>query len=389
MNTYIKKFPEDYSNEVSDIITKMSLTDGAEVNVVGSMGLRTQLYANDYDCFEKIEIQRNIDFYTHKFQKVIQRLIETPLCYIMDIKCGAIKEWQIIDDNVVIENGQVQNFNIEKSKKKLENLKNNNIISKNEFDYIIKKIKNNITIDELFELKDFCKFHIIRWNPKEVLKGSKKLIDGSTYTLKDGFLSKSMFKLDVISWVNGNHFSDFSIIYQFMVKGQAINGLPLDNESIIKSVKDDIVYYLHKKNYFKMCKRLFILAKMTNDTLLIEFLTNLFNGDLGRIYVLYGDVSTLENLVENDANIPFDKIEFEIDQFRQRLSNITFPEYFKKRTRIFDIIEHLENIESHNRPKMIKELKNMKKYLEELLSEQTKKHLENKKILPLADRFLP
>lgn len=389
MNTYIKKFPEDYSNEVSDIIKKMSLTDGADVNVVGSMGLRTQLYANDYDCFEKIEVQRNMDFYATKFQKVVERLMDTPLCYIMDIKCGAIKEWQIIDDDVVIEDGKIKNFDEDNSKRKLEYLKDKNIISNYEFNFIIRKIKNGITIDELFELKDFCKFHIVRWSPREVLKGSKKLIDGSTYTLTQGFLSKSLSKLDVISWVQGNHFSDFSIIYQFFSKGRPINGLPLDNESIIKSVKDDVVYYLHKKNYFKMCKRLFILAKMTNDTLLIEFLTNMFNGDLGRIYILYGDVATLENLVENDANIPFDKIEFEIDQFRQRLSNITFPEYFKKRTRIFDIIENLENIESHNRPKMLKELKSMKKYLEDLLSEQTKKHLESKKLLPLSERFLP
>lgn len=390
MDNTEKEFPKDYSNEVSDIIKKMSITDGADVNVVGSMGLRTQLYASDYDCFENIELQRNMDYYASKFQNVIKRLIDTPLCYVMDIKCGSIKEWQIIDDDVVIEGGEVKNFNVGNSKRKLEYLKDKNIISNYEYNYIIKKIKSDMTIEDLFDLKEYCKFHIVRWNSREVLKGSKKLIDGSTYTLKEGFLSKSLSKLDVISWVQGNHFSDFSIIYQFMSKGHPVNGLPLDNDSIIiSSIKDDILLYLHKKNYFKMCKRLFILAKMTDDTLLIEFLTDMFNGDLGRIYILYGDVVTLENLIENDANIPFDKIEFEIDQFRQRLSNITFPAYFKKRTRIFDIIEHLENIESHNRPKMLKELKNMKKYLEELLSDQTKKHLESKKLFPLAEKFLP
>jgi hypothetical protein len=389
MNTYLKKFPEDYSNDVSDIINKMSITDGKDVKVVGSMGLRTQLYANDYDCFEKIELERNIDYYVKKFQKVVERLIDTPLCYIMDIKCGAVDEWQIIDDDVIISDGEVKNFNEEQSKRKLENLLDDKIISHYEFNYIIKKIKSNMTIEDLFELKDFCKFHIVRWNSKDVLNGYKKLIDGRTYTLKDGFLSKSLSKLDVISWVSGNHFSDFSIIYQFMKRGQPINGLPLDDKSIIKSVKDDIVYYLHKKNYFKMCKRIFIIVKMTGDNLMMEFLSNIFNGDLGRIYTLYGDVMTLENLIENDAVLPFKKIEFEIEQFRQRLSNITFPEYFKKRTRIFDVIETLENIESHNRPKMLKELKSMKNYLESLLSEQTKKQLDSKKLLPLSDRFLP
>jgi hypothetical protein len=390
MNKYQKKFPEDYSNEVSDIINKMSLTDGANVNVVGSMGLRTQLYANDYDCYEKIEVHRNMEFYAKKFQEVIDRLMETPLCYIMDIKCGSIKEWQIIDDDVIIENEKVKNFDADQSKKKLKLLFDKNIISSSEFNFILKKIKKEMSINDLFELKDFCKFHIIRWKPKEVLVGYKKLIDGSMYTLIEGLQSKSVSKLDVISWVNGNHFSDFSIIYQFMLKGKPVNGvMEINSETMIKSVKDDILYYYNKNNYFKMCKRLFILAKMTNDNLLMEFLTNLFNGDLGRIYVLYGDVQTLEHLVENDSNIPFDKIEFEIEQFRHRLANITIPAYFKKRDRILDIVEHLENIESHNRPKMLKELKSMKRFLEELLSEETKKHLESKKLIPLNERFLP
>jgi hypothetical protein len=386
MNINQKEFPIEYSNEVKNIIYALSLTNGEYITVYGSNSLTRQLYASDYDCYETIELTKNIGYFVEKFQFKIKNLMNMPLVYIMNFTCGKIPEWQILDDKISIEDGKVINYNQDESKAKLKNLFDKHIITASEFHYINNKLKPTIEADELFSLKQDCSFHIIKWTPKEIIRGYTKLINGDKYTLKQGFLSKSIIKLDVIAWVNGNRFTDFSVIYQFTSRGQPINGIQLFLDT---TLKEDILSFVNDKKYFKTAKRIFALSLITKDNSVINKLTDLFNGDLGRIYNVYGDILTLINLIENEDDIPYDKIEFEIGMFRQRLANVNMPSYLKEKTRIFDVIDQLKRIDRHSRPKMLKELRTMKKYLENLLNTETEKILKKIDILPLKKKYLP
>ncbi len=381
-----KEYPEDYSNEVRKIINTISLTNGEYITVYGSNSLRNQLYASDYDCYETIELTKNIGYFVDKFQFKIKKLMEMPSVYIMGIICGKIPEWEILDPNIKIVDDKVENYNQEKSKERLKAVFDKKIITASEFHYINNKLKPTIKPDDLFSLKQDCSFHIIRWTPQDVIKGYTKLINGQKFSLKQGFLSKSIIKLDLIAWVNGNHFTDFSVIYQFTHKGQPINGIQLFLDT---TLREDILSFFNDGKYYKMAKRIFAYALLEDDKNTIKELTTLFNSDLGRIYVVYGDILTLQNLIQNENDIPYDKILFEIDQFRNRLANITIPAYLKERTRLNDVITHLHNIENHNRPKMLKELASMKKYLEKLLNDETKKYLIKIGLLPLPKKYLP
>jgi hypothetical protein len=381
-----KEFPEDYSGEVRKIINTISLTNGEYITVYGSNSLRNQLYASDYDCYETIELTKNIGYFVDKFQFKIKQLMEKPLVYITSIICGKIPEWEVLNPNIKIVGDKVENYNQEESKQKLKTLFDNKVITQSEFHFINSKLKPSIDPNDLFSLKQECSFHIVKWSPQDVIKGYTKLINGQKFSLKQGFLSKSLIKLDLIAWVNGNHFTDFSVIYQFTHKGQPINGIQLFLDT---TLREDILSYFNDGKYYKMSKRIFAYALLEDDTKTIEKLTTLFNSDLGRIYVVYGDILTLQNLIQNENDIPYDKILFEIDQFRNRLANITLPAYLKEKTRIYDVIKHLQNIENHNRPKMLKELSSMKKYLEKLLNEETKKYLMKNGLLPLPKKYLP
>ena len=48
----LKQFPQDYPRDALAILDAMSFTDGKSVMLLGSMSIRNQQYANDYDTYE-------------------------------------------------------------------------------------------------------------------------------------------------------------------------------------------------------------------------------------------------------------------------------------------------------------------------------------------------
>jgi hypothetical protein len=100
----------DFSNDVLDIIELMDLTDN--ISLVGSMNLKSMIYANDYDCFEQIKVQ-NFDIVLTKWKLNISDILHKKDVYIGDIKCGVDKKkeplrWKPKDvmNGYVLQNGQ-------------------------------------------------------------------------------------------------------------------------------------------------------------------------------------------------------------------------------------------------------------------------------------------
>lgn len=373
--TLKKAYPEGYPNDAVELLKSMSFTDGKAVNVVGSMSLRSQVYAGDYDAYEKVSFKGTktliLKRLVNKFKSIIKSIQKFPLTYVGDIKSGSVEEWRIIQNP----------YNKEKSFKKLEELYKLKIISRKEFEEGKKRfIKNPSELDLLLLEQDF-RPNIIRWKVWEVLKGYKILKDGRKFTLEEAFQTPTITKLDIMSWVQNNRFTDFSMIYEFNINGETLNPGIKDLE---KSILENI-YVLHsEKKYYKMAKRLFSLAKYKNNLDVLEILTPLFNGDLGRLYIVYSDIGTIEDLFEYENNLPYSKLEFEFDQFKGRLSNITLPDYIKKEKSIFEKIDTLVRIEKlpTNKSRILNLLGELKSDLLEILSKYTEKFLKEKKIFP-------
>lgn len=373
--TLKKSYPEGYPNDAVELLKSMSFTDGKAVNVVGSMSLRSQVYAGDYDAYEKVSFKGTktliVKRLVNKFKSIIKSIQKFPLTYIGDIKSGSVEEWRIIQ----------RPYNQEKSFKKLEELYKLKIISRKEYEEGKKRfIKNPSELDLLLLEQDF-RPNIIRWKVWEVLKGSKILKDGRKFTLEEAFQTPTITKLDIMSWVQNNRFTDFSMIYEFIINGETINPGIKDLE---KSILENI-YVLHsEKKYYKMAKRLFSLAKYKNNIDVLEILSPLFNGDLGRLYIVYSDIGTIQDLFEYENNLPYSKLEFEFDQFKGRLSNISLPDYIKKEKSIFEKIDTLVRIEKlpTNKSRILNLLGELKSDLLEILSKYTEKFLKEKKIFP-------
>jgi hypothetical protein len=373
--TATRRLPRDYGSDVVDILRKMSFTNLLHFHLMGSASLKEQHFAGDYDAYERVPI-KSIASAVQQFQHIIRSLMDTPLTYIGDIKSGEVAEWKVFGDD--------EDYNAVRIRKKLDALRGKRGITEQEYKDAVAMLVPRPTPYQVLEIRRDLRFHIVRWTAKEVLKGSKLLHDGRTYTLADAFKTPTITKLDVISWVAGNRFTDFSCIYEFVLKGKVLNRGIKDVE---QALKENILQLYHDKNYFKMAKRMFALAKFKGSYPLLTALSPLFNGDLGRLYMVYGDLGTLEYMMENYRHLPQQKIQFEIDQFKNRLGAVAIS----KSAEVSDIIEQLLHLHDYteNSAQMLRLIRQLKERLEKVLSEQSYEYLNDAKLLPPPMSFLP
>jgi len=369
-----KNYPDGYPSDALEILRKMSFTDGRAINIVGSMALRSQLYAGDYDADEHVETYGDREIalkdLAKKFKKIIQDILDTPVTYIGDIKSGSIEEWKVIGEN----------YNYEESRKKVKELHSDKIITDSEYREALSILKPRLTKLQLLQARHALRFNIIRWTPQEVLKGYKILVDGRKFTLEQAFQTPTITKLDVVAWVQNSRFTDFSIIYQFKHGGVLLNPGMRDIET---AIRENIYLLNHEGNYFKMAKRMFALAKYKGYIRQTQILSNLFNGDAGRLYHVYGDVGTLIGMAENTGSLPYARIEFEIDQFKGRLSNIGLPRYLDEEGKIFGLIDELIEMRksTYTKEHLLDLLTKLKERLYELLTFYAKKYLKEHQLI--------
>lgn len=372
--TVRKQYPDGYSHDALQVLNAMSLTDGKHLNIVGSMSLRSQIYAGDYDAYEIVRLKGDMSdtlrTLVSKFKGVIRKLQDLPYTYIGDIKSGSIESWRVLTEP----------YSYDDAQKKLKQLRADDIITEDEYYEAKKYIRPNLSRIEKLEALQAVRFHIIRWTADEVLKGYKILRDGRKFKLEDAFQTPTITKIDAVSWVQNSRFTDFSVIYEFHHNDTILNPGMKDIET---SIRENIYILRQNGNYFKMAKRMFALAKYKGYTRELRILSEMFNGDLGRLYHVYGDLGTLESLIETTRSLPFSKIEFQIDQFKSRLSNVGLPDYLKDEDAIFSTLEKMIQLrkESYTREQLLSLIHKLKESLYVLLSKNAKLYLEEHELI--------
>jgi hypothetical protein len=375
-----KIFPSAYPDDVLDIIKHLSISDMKGIAVMGSMSLRSQQYAGDYDLLDVAEghYKSNdlaIDAYVRKFQQIVKHFLHRKDCYIGDIKSGEVPEWKIVPDTF-------KEYKFAQSVKKLKELYDKSIISKQEYEDSKALLKRTPSTSSFIMMQRSIKFHIIRWTPKEVLGGAKKLPDGRTYWLKDALASPSLTKIDIIAFVQNSRFTDFSCIYILQNDGRVLN--KIDTERIEDGIEDDIAYYSNEGNWFKVAKRLFSLARITKDNIRLEKLNDILNSDLGRLYSIVSDANTILYLLENETEIPIDKIRYELDQFRQRISNVyTIKSIVRKEPYILERIMAIKELPNtpDGRKRLQEQMEKLIEFFEGVLNKKAKQELEDFKLI--------
>ena len=305
-----KSFPSNYPNDAVAILTAMSFSDGENVILLGSNSLRSQLYSADYDGQETF-LAKSVGELVKKFKEIIRRLLKMPNTFIGDIKCGAIEEWRIIPK---------AGWNASLSKGNIERLYGNKILSKGEADEALELIKAGRSKLGKLNARDKLKYHIIRWTPEQILKGKQTLRDGRVYTLEEALVAHTITKIDVISLIENNRYTDFSIIYNLVVGNKPLNPDKID---VKKSLEEAIVVLRAKGDLFKVLKRKYALAKFEHDVKKVKRLQILLNGDNGRIYQILSEIGTLIDLLERyKTTAPIGTIRYELDQVKGKMALI-------------------------------------------------------------------
>jgi hypothetical protein len=387
-----KDYPLNYSRDVLKVIDTISMTHGGDITIVGSMSLKSQQYAGDYDLIETVrgrykDTSTAVKYYVKRFQTIVKKLMNEPDLTIGDIKAGTVEEWVVIPEEAGISDGAVKGYDYRASKDKIAELHSNGILTEEEYKYANKICLENPSIEEFLIMKKELRFHLVRWTPKEVKQGVVKLRDGRQMSLEEAFTSPSIIKLDAVAWVQNNRFTDFSIIYLLTNKGIGIN--KVDTSKGKWSIKQDLLYYLLTKNYYKACKRLFSLARESKDLPLIAKLNTMLNSDLGRLYGIISDCGSLLYLLENETQLPLDKIKYELDQFRSRLGNIYSISVggegdLKKLVRADGLPKNAQG-----RKRMIELIESLQGRFEQVLSKQSLAYMQEHSLLPIAKKYLP
>lgn len=376
MNSDSKEYPTNYPADAIAILDSMSVTKGKGVELVGSMSLRSQQYAGDYDANDIIEMKMKtdkdtLDHCASLFKEAIRRTSKIANAYIGDIKCGEVAEWRVFgsDKDTRVHNGQVVGYNAETSRSKVRDLRKAQIITPTEEKEALALLPSNPTPLQLVKAKDSIKFHIVRWSVAEVLEGEKRLKDGRTYTLQDGFSSHGLTKVDVVAWVQNNRYTEFAMIYFLFNNGKALNPMKFDYED---SLKESILYYASEGMYFKVLKRMFSLAKFKDDKKQMEKLTEILNSDLGRLYHIVSDIRTLVFLLEEQSKLRMSDIKFEIDQFKGRMANIYALDPFLKKEFVF--LGYISSaLKATSSKQLLGVLKSMDKAMSDILGKASQK----------------
>ena len=370
-----KRYPDNYPSDATAILDTMSFSGGATVKLLGSMSMRSQQYAGDYDAYEVV--YRNgsetevLNELAADFKKIIKTLRATPNVYIGDIKSGCRDEWRVFGRDVGLVNGKIVGYNPMKSRAVLDKLLKLGVITEDEKLSAEELILDRPTPEQMLRARRKIKFHIVRWTTAEVLEGEKELRDGSFMTLQEAFSSPTITKMDIVGFVQNNKYTDFSMIYEFHCGKKVLNPA---FEDITKSLREDIVLYKNDNNPFKVLKRVFALAKFSGDNQTMVALTPILNSDLGRIYAILSDVGTLIQLLDDKEKVPIDKFRFEVDQFKARMANIWRLHDFMKAEHT--LLGHIGSaLKTTSRAQMLKHLEDIRDILQKSLTENTNKAL--------------
>lgn len=361
-----KKFPTNYGERVVAILEAMSF--GGDLMVLGSGALRSQQYTADYDGYEIVKRKGGRDAVLAKlakeFQAIVREVKAMKDVWIGDIKVGVREDWRVVP--------LTDGWDVGVAKSKVSKLKSDGIIGADEAKEALALLQKATTKAGRIAAREGIKFQVLRWTPREVAAGSKRLRDGSTIQLATALGTPGITKLDVIGWLGGAEgFTDFSVIYEFKTEGKVLNP---SVGNVSKSLHESLIYYIHTGNYFKALKRQFAIAKYDGDTKRIARLVPVLNSDLGRLYQIVSDIETMVALLEDHTGVDAEDVREEVDGFIARLANIyTLKGYIKDEPRILSEIRRVLKLPLS---KMTEPLSRIGSRLDGFLQKYSKPYLE-------------
>ena len=374
----VKKYPDNFSKDITDVIDALTLTHGKEPHLYGSGSFKID-YPSDYDLEQQIPLNK---FILSDIQSVIKKILKMKNTYIGDIKCGMIPDLQVVDMDL-----NQMNYNDKRPImiKKINDFYKDKIITLEEKNDALSLLKPDLKEMDIYIIKEEIKYETIRWKPNDILNGFVNY-RGYKIGFYDYLTNEGLTKIDVITWLNGMRYNEISMVYIFLKDGVPLNRKRTGSEEFIKVLIEQIPYLLFKKKYMKICKRINSIerAKTKPDEYLLYILNKLFNSSLGRLNQVLSDITTLEFLIDNIKSLSKEKFNFEIDQLKFRLGNMTNRNYLSHEDKVIKLLNILEKDTFD-----FDALESLRLEIFNLLESETLKFMKEYELYPIPKIYLP
>lgn len=332
-----RKFPQQFSPPVRKVLRAMSLGD---FHIMGTSDDHKVMYSGDYDLIETHPID------VAAFKRLVKRA--SKVGHITDIKCGEVPEWQLLTSST---------YSQARELKHLGELWKQGIVTDAEVRTAKDILKPHLSLRERLEAKKELRFGVLRWTPAEVKKGVLKF-RGRVIRLEDAMRSSGITKVDLVAWVKDKYVEVSNIILWTQGR-KPYAKVP----EATKSIREDILVLEHEGKFMKMAKRMYSVAKLKGLVQDQADLLDILNSHLGAIYTVVGDLELLNEFPEATTK---SKRREQLALMRDRMAKLFFPE--------FD--------DASDPRQLIPRLR-------EVLERETKKALEEKRLLPLSQNYLP
>lgn len=394
-----KKLATSIPKSINKAIGMISLFP-ENVSPFGSWVYKSQLYPGDIDLIETdIETGKKsdvIDFYVKGLQKIISSLSRRKNTYIGDIKAGLDEIFMINIGHLRFDkngNYDIIDYHPNEIKQKLHYLYNKELLSPEEIERLLPLVKNSPTVEDHDNLSDELReFWLLRWTPKEILKGFKILSGDRIFHLSKAIQQPTMTKIDMWYLLN-DRWIEITNVFVFFIKNrngqEELLNFANDIPNLDKALKKEIEKYAFHKKYFKpfkMVKRIWSLSRMKHYDTIIKNLTPLLQSDLGRLSQINSDIETMISMLETLKKPPLVSIRHEIDYLRYRLGNIYEIDWDEKAVDLSIIEAEKLKKTPHQR---IEILKKLKKYFSDLIGSYTIDYLKKISLYPIPSELLP
>jgi hypothetical protein len=335
-----RKFPEQFSPPLRKVLKAMSI---GTPTLMGSSDDHKVMYSGDYDLAEMVPLRRNA---VAQFRSLVKRASKVGT--ITDIKVGEVPEWQMLRSG---------RYNRKAELDHLGRLWQAKVVTDDEVRRAKSILKEHLTPVELVEAKKELRFGVLRWTPREVMEGVKKY-RGRVFRLEECFTSPGITKVDLVAWVK-DKYVEVSNIVLWTHAGKPYADLP----DLYQALGEDILYFEAEGKYMKVAKRMYSIAKAKGLLQDQKDLLEVLNSHLGAVYTVVGDLEVMD---EFPQAVTKSRKRQALEGMRDRMAKLYFPEF-----------------DGASDPRKLLPR------LREVLEEETKSALEERKMLPLSSEYKP
>jgi hypothetical protein len=365
----LKRSFEGLSKNTQDLIQLVTLRKDTEPT--GSFKWKVHRYPSDIDIFEPVkeccDPRSASKAIAKKFQSMAKKIKSTKGVFLGDFKAG-------LDKRYYVDMAKFGDFDSKKVQAQINKLREQNLISNEEFKKMSNLVKSaGKKLEDWEELNDMIrKYYIVRWNLNELERGFKTLPKNVKLSLEDAIQHKTIVKIDL--WADdGSGYNEITNFFLIVARNKDGKETILNQElgNYVENIEKDIRTYSSPEhlNSLKFAKRLWNKAAWNKNIKMMKRLYPLFGSDAARLNTIAGESEVIRFMVEklSSSELPAKELSKQVNKFKRRI-NDTADFKIEKEAQIYKLIDRTANAllkKPVNKKQIIENLKQLEKLIKE------------------------